>query len=116
MRWIASAAALLLTGCLTAGHLTESEPVSVSYSNKTVEELAGCVALKLADAKGYETRRSYTATGQEIALNFRISGVLATAGLIRIEREGAQVKMTTFATGKGNGAPKVIMGQVKSCA
>lgn len=92
------------------------EPRSVDYSAASVSEIAGCIALKLSESRGYEVSKSQTATGLDMKLRFRVVGVAATAATYLIDDLGDRRRLTIFATGKTSGAPRVISEGVRVCA
>lgn len=113
--WIlASFAALTGIGAASAS-AEEKKPRSVDLSAKTVDDLAGCVVLRLAETRGYEIARATLPNGVEIKLKFRVVGVAATAATFLIEDLGPQRQLTIFATGKTNGAPRVFAERMRSC-
>jgi hypothetical protein len=91
------------------------EPRSVDLSARPVEDLAGCVALRLAEASGYEIRKSQTASATELQMKYRVAGVAATAASFVIEDLGDKRRLTIFATGKSNGAPRTIAARTRQC-
>ena len=92
------------------------EPRSVDLSERPVEELAACVALRLAEASGYEVRKAQNGRNVEIQMKYRVAGVAATAATFLIEDLGSNRRLTIFATGKSSGAPRTIATRVRECA
>ena len=104
----------MMVGMLTAP-IGASEPRSVDLSSRSVTELAGCITLKLASSHGYEVQKIERASGMTLKLKFRIAGIAATAATFEIDNLGKQRRLTTFATGKSNGAPRTIAEQARAC-
>lgn len=114
MRWaeiLVSIAALS-----AAAPVIAKEPRSIDMSDKSVNDLAGCIVLRLAETRGYEIAKAPLPNGIELRMKFRVAGVAATAATFLIEDLGAQRRLTIYATGKINGAPRVFAEGTRSCA
>lgn len=98
-----------------AGPVAAKDPRSVDMSARSLNDLAGCIVLRLADTRGYEIAKAPLANGVEIRLKFRVAGVGATAATFLVEDLGEQRRLTIFATGKSNGAPRVFAERTREC-
>ena len=117
MRKIVLAVAVMsLAGGLAYAGVRSKGVRASATSTKSVQSLAECVALRLAQSSGYEIRDSGTGNPREIQLKMRVVGVPAVVGIVAIEDTGSERRLLTFATGKATGAPAVITEGSLACA
>jgi hypothetical protein len=113
MKWIS----MLICWSLSSAALAAKEPRFTSESGKSLDDLAGCIALQVAESRGYELQKIATPAGVTLKMKFRVGGIAATAATFEIEDLGDRRRMRIFATGKANGAPRTIAGHaLAECA
>lgn len=110
--WKAAGAVMLACASVSA-HC--KEPRFVDYSQKQTADLAGCIALKLSEFRGYEVQKKNNGQTVELRLKFRVVGIGATAATFMVDDLGDRRRLTAYATGKETGLPRAIANQIRVC-
>lgn len=113
MRIIVLAGAVFMTSGTAA---YAKEPRFVGETARATEDLAGCIALKVAETRGYEVVTKARSDGLDLKMRFRITGIAATAATFQIDDLGSRRRLTIYASGKSTGAPRQIAEQAAKCA
>lgn len=113
MRLILLAGAVLMISGTAA---QAKEPRFVGETPRATDDLAGCIALKVAESRGYELTTKPRSNGLDMKMRFRVTGIAATAATYQIDDLGDRRRLTVYATGKSTGAPRQIAARVVECA
>ncbi|WP_156350057.1 hypothetical protein [Sphingomonas sp. Leaf20] len=106
---------MALTGCKTSGDIRERQVRAQSTSAKSVDVIAGCIALNAAPERGVEVSKADIPNGVSIAQSVRVAGVKSVVAVWDIEDLGTSRRVTLYVVNKSNRATSSIEGPAANC-
>lgn len=104
---------LALAGCKTSGDIRARQIEQVATSAKSVDELAGCIALALS-GHGMEIGQEKIAGGIAVTIAMRNAGIKTMTDVFDIVDHGADRSVTLFSVA-GKRARKPLGGPAAKC-
>ena len=104
---------LTLAGCKTSGDIRARQIEQVATSAKSVDELAGCIALAMS-GHGMEIGQEMIAGGIAVTIAMRNAGIKTVTDVFDIVDRGADRTVTLFSVA-GKRSSKPLGGPAAKC-
>lgn len=107
-------ASLTLAGCATSGDIRARHVAQTSESQRSVNDIAGCIALRFA-GNGLEVGREQIANGISVTLSSRVTGVKSVMDVFDVIDRGDRRVVTLQSVAGRPGEVGAISGPAREC-